>query len=420
MVATQQWYIGPGQQADVVAEGYDQDYEDKLFEAINWPADGYKLFDIGHFIGQRDWFDGMWESNCLFVPRQQLEQAGGFDERFSMPGGGYANLDLYERIGASPDVTVVSILGEGSFHQVHGGTTTNLAGDETRHATLGEYSQHYQDVQGKPFRGNAKPVHYVGSMPRQAARTKARRRVSPNLFSLHAPDQVGGVPDKAAPLPQDLWAEFTEAYWKTLKWRQTHWMGRRLSKLPGDLIIFQEILYTVRPDWIVHTGTANGGLDWYLASICDLLDHGRILSIDHKLADDLPQHPRITYLEAEAHLNRTRDEIFAITGTDPHAMVILGTKASSARTSAEYHNLEDLVPKGSYLVMEDTIVGGHPVWENFGVGPFEAVKGVTESRGDFVSDTSLEKYGLSFNPTGYLKRVRKHSRVRSRFGKKKR
>jgi hypothetical protein len=40
VVATQQWYIGPGQQADVVAEGYDQDYEDKLFEAINWPADG--------------------------------------------------------------------------------------------------------------------------------------------------------------------------------------------------------------------------------------------------------------------------------------------------------------------------------------------------------------------------------------------
>ena len=65
-------------------------------------------------------------------------------------------------------------------------------------------------------------------------------------------------------------------------------------------------------------------------------------------------------------------------------------------------------------------VGGHPAWENFGAGPFEAVKGVTETRGDFVSDTSLEKYGLSFNPTGYLKRVRKHSRVRSRFGKKKR
>ena len=89
------------------------------------------------------------------------------------------------------------------------------------------------------------------------------------------------------------------------------WGTERLPTLP------ETAAYTVRPDWIVHTGTANGGLDWYLASICDLLDHGRILSIDHKLADDLPQHPRITYLEAEAHLNRTRDEIFAITGQFP-------------------------------------------------------------------------------------------------------
>ena len=89
--------------------------------------DGYRLFEIGHFIGDRDWFDGIIESNCLFVPRKLLEQVGGFDESFSMPGGGYANLDLFERLG---DVARTSpwstILGEGTFHQVHGGTTTNV------------------------------------------------------------------------------------------------------------------------------------------------------------------------------------------------------------------------------------------------------------------------------------------------------
>ena len=418
VVATQQWYVGPGQQADLVAEGYNQSYEDVLFDKINWPSDGYRLFDIGHFIGERDWFDGMWESNCLFAPRSLLEQVGGFDERFSMPGGGYANLDLYERLGASPDVTVVTMLGEGSFHQVHGGTTTNLSGDEKRHNTLAEYSQHYQDVHGRPFRGNAKPVHYVGSMPREAARTKARRRVSPNMFSLHAPDQVGGVPEKASPMPQDLWSEFTDAYWHTLKWRQTHWMGQRLSKLPGDMVIIQEILTKVRPDWIVHTGTANGGLDWFLATICDLLDHGQVISIDRKLHEDLPRHDRITYIEGEAHLSKVNKQVTDLTGPDSHAVVILGTKANSARTSAEFHIYEDLVPEGSYLIVEDTIVGGHPVWGNFGVGPYEAVKGITETRGDFVSDTSLEKYGLTFNTTGYLRRISKVQHTARRKGRK--
>ena len=63
-------------------------YEDRLFDTIDWPHDGYRLFDIGHFIGDRDWLDGVWESNCIFAPRSLLEQVGGYDESFSMPGGG--------------------------------------------------------------------------------------------------------------------------------------------------------------------------------------------------------------------------------------------------------------------------------------------------------------------------------------------
>ena len=125
IVATQQWYVGPGQQGDAMAAGYDRAYEDRLFEQIGWPANGYRLFEISHFIGDRDWLDGMWESNCLFVGRETLEQVGGFDESFDLPGAGYGNLDLYERLAGGPDVTVVSMLGEGSFHQLHGGDTTN-------------------------------------------------------------------------------------------------------------------------------------------------------------------------------------------------------------------------------------------------------------------------------------------------------
>ena len=89
-------------------DGYDQAYEDRLFEQIGWPTDGYRLFEIGHFIGDRDWFDGVWESNCLFVPRRLLEQVGGFDEGFAMAGGGYANLELYERLASTPGVRVVT------------------------------------------------------------------------------------------------------------------------------------------------------------------------------------------------------------------------------------------------------------------------------------------------------------------------
>ena len=84
-----------------MAGGYDQELEDLLFAEIDWPTDGYRLFEIGHFIGDRDWFDGDWESNCIFVPRSLVEQAGGIDESFSSPGGGFVNLELLRADGVA-------------------------------------------------------------------------------------------------------------------------------------------------------------------------------------------------------------------------------------------------------------------------------------------------------------------------------
>ena len=86
VVSIQQWYVGPGEQNETVSKGYDEDYEDRLFEQIEWPSDGYELFDIGHFIGGRDWFDGQWESNCVFVPRSLLDQVGAMEHDFNAAG----------------------------------------------------------------------------------------------------------------------------------------------------------------------------------------------------------------------------------------------------------------------------------------------------------------------------------------------
>ena len=174
VVTTYQFYIGPGQQGEAIDAGYDQEYEDRLFDRIRWPQDGYRLFEIGNFIGDRDWFDGLWESNCLFARRELLEQVGGLDESFSMPGGGYANLDLFERLAATPGVTVAAQLGEGSFHQLHGGTTTNQPDDAERHARLMSYRHHYEELRKRPFRGPGKPRYFVGKVAGAALRSRPR------------------------------------------------------------------------------------------------------------------------------------------------------------------------------------------------------------------------------------------------------
>jgi cephalosporin hydroxylase len=52
------------------------------------------------------------------------------------------------------------------------------------------------------------------------------------------------------------------------------------------------------------------------------------------------------------------------------------------------------------------MVNGHPVWPAFGPGPAEAVKKILSQHGEFVPDPLLEKYSLTFNAGGFLKRVR--------------
>ena len=221
---------GPDSRA-TPADGYDQDYEDRLFDEIEWPTDGYRLFDIGHFIGDRDWFDGIWESNCMFVPRALLEQFGGFDESFSMPGGGYANLELYERVGSTPGVTVVDDHRRGivppgprGHHHQRGGRRASDG------AAIAGYARHYEELRGRPFRGPGKRSTTSASMPPQAARTKARRRVAPNLFKAGTAADLDALPEKPSPLPEDLKVEFTDAFWRSLAWQRHDLAGTAASR----------------------------------------------------------------------------------------------------------------------------------------------------------------------------------------------
>jgi cephalosporin hydroxylase len=405
VVTTQQWYVGPGQQNEMVAKGYDQEFEDRLFDEIAWPTDGYKLFDIGHFIGGRDWFDNQWESNCIFVPRPLLEQSGGMDESFSAPGGGFVNLDFFERMANSPGTNVVTILGEGSFHQVHGGTTTNVGAVAERSGLIDSYHDSYAELRGRRFVTPNKEIHYVGTLPEAARRTRPRRMGAPIYFKQAHVEGTDGRPGEGVPIPDDLRMEFIDAFWRSKEWHQTTWSGKWMGKAPTDLFAYQEVLFRIRPDWILETGTGGGGRALFLASICDLIGGGRVLSVDDQAAEKLAEHPRITYLPRDPTEPDTAAEVRETIGEHPRLVVILGA-AKRRKIEANFEHYGPLVPVSSYLILEDTILNGNPVWTGFGPGPREAA-GTIIREGDFEPDPSLERYGVTFNPGGFLKRVRR-------------
>ena len=64
------------------------------------------------------------------------------------------------------------------------------------------------------------------------------------------------------------------------------------------------------------------------------------------------------------------------------------------------------VTVGKYLIVEDTNVNGHPVRDDFDPGPMEAVRQFLAENNDFEADRTQERFLVTFNPSGYLKRVR--------------
>jgi cephalosporin hydroxylase len=188
-------------------------------------------------------------------------------------------------------------------------------------------------------------------------------------------------------------------------WGDVSWMGQPVMKCPFDLWIYQEILHRLRPDVIVESGTAHGGSALYLAGICDLLGNGRILSIDLQQRPGLPDHPRLQYLNGSSTAPLILDQVGDSIKPNERVMVVLDACHRKQHVLEELHLYSQFVSLDSYLVVEDTNINGHPVWRRFGAGPYEAVQEFLKQDGRFVVDRSLEKFWLTFNPGGYLKRL---------------
>ena len=187
-------------------------------------------------------------------------------------------------------------------------------------------------------------------------------------------------------------------------WGDTTWLGVPLRKCPLDLWVYQEILEEVRPAVIVECGTAFGGSALYLASICDLLGHGEVITVDVEVEayPNRPVHDRITYIEGSSTAPETVSRVKEFIARREPVMVILDSDHSKQHVLKELRLYEPLVSRGSYLIVEDTNVNGHPVLTNFGPGPTEAIAEFMQEKSAFIRDSTREKYLLTFNQNGYL------------------
>jgi len=166
------YHLGRQLQQNAVEHGYDTEQEAKLLDKIQWPQNGYGLFDIACFSGScaAGIFRPNSESNCISVPRELWFELKGFDRRFTLPGGGLLNLDYYRRACEAPGCKHVILLGEGTFHQYHGGVTTGGTSRVKRELLLDQFKEQYSAFRGGAYQcPETKPV-FLGELPQKAER----------------------------------------------------------------------------------------------------------------------------------------------------------------------------------------------------------------------------------------------------------
>lgn len=188
-------------------------------------------------------------------------------------------------------------------------------------------------------------------------------------------------------------------------WTETTWLGAQALKNPLDLWVYQEIIFEQRPELIVETGTYRGGSAFYLASICDLVGAGEVVSIDvEPLREDYPAHPRITYLGGRSSTDP--DVVAQVRGRaqGKRVLVVLDSDHSQAHVEAELAVYAPLVQVGGYVIVEDSNIG--QIRKDLLPGPLQAIEAFLAGTDEFEIDRAREKFLITQNPSGYLRRVR--------------
>ena len=254
-----------GRSALVFGGGLQQAHEDVLYARIDWPNDGYQLFDISSpmYESPNSWLDGLRREQLACSFRRSSTGASAVSTPpFDTPGAGFANLDLFRRASEAAGA-VVGLIGEASFHQYHGGVTTNID-DAEKDSRVRAYASRYEELRGGNFVNVApKDIRLSGAIRTGLALTARQRPFCPaNL----------GVTTRVRPRPANV--QFDEeaqrylqsAYVENGRHLETRWQGRQVGVSPSDLVDIQEALWRVRPERVILCGVQSG-LAAYVASI---------------------------------------------------------------------------------------------------------------------------------------------------------
>lgn len=199
------------------------------------------------------------------------------------------------------------------------------------------------------------------------------------------------------------------------------WLGRPIIQYPQDIIAMQELIWRIKPDLIIETGIAHGGSIIFYASMLELLGGDRkVLGIDidirehnRREIEKNPMFKRIEMIQGSSIDDKIIEEVKIRAKKYNKILVVLDSNHTHDHVLKELEAYENLVKKGSYIVVSDTAIedctdeySKDRSWDSKN-NPKTAVWKFLEGNDRFEIDKSVEdKILITVSPSGYLKCIK--------------
>jgi len=202
--------------------------------------------------------------------------------------------------------------------------------------------------------------------------------------------------------------EWTLYHQKNIVFDKVSSMGAKALKNPFDMWIYQEIIYEVKPDIIIEIGSYEGGSTLYFAHLLDILKKGNVISVEINRSRYKAKHERIIEVTGDSSSPEVLKKVAELC-KDKTVLVIHDGDHRKKQVLKDLNNYSEFVSVGSYLIVEDGNVDLFKPGDGLGwmePGPLAATDQFLRENLNFKPDRERERYILTYNPKGFLKRIK--------------
>ena len=196
---------------------------------------------------------------------------------------------------------------------------------------------------------------------------------------------------------------------------QFEWLGIPIIQLPTDVMIFQEIVWKTKPELIIETGIARGGSINFWASMQDICKiDGHVIGVDIEIREhansainDSVYKDQITLIQGSSTDSTISNQIKQFASSFTRVMVVLDSNHDHDHVYKELEIYAELVTKGCYLLVLDTVIDDLNTDPERSWGPGRSPKSAVlkymkDKKDLFTLDSDLERRAvLSVAPSGF-------------------